>query len=234
MEQIEMSSVAGIQGIINETKAAFVIAKFDGKLEAYEVVQIAKDVAMKIHSLSSGSLEEKKALVALALKQGLAAADGLHGLADLAASGPAGIAAAEKQVLDAALAAVNVLLDAAPHLFAPAQNLLSSLRQPLLRCLPFCSQAASLAEVLDPKDSALIAEALQAVKTVALPQAVSSTLESVTASVSEEVVTLVEKVVPIEIHTIEEIPDENIVEMEPSLVASLPEAPSLKVPGTPA
>jgi hypothetical protein len=225
-----MSSVTGLQGIINETKAAFVIAKFDGKLEASEVVQIATEVAMKVHALSVGSLDEKKALVALALKKGLAAADGLHGLADLAASGPAGVAAAEKQVLDAALAAVNALLGAAPHLFAPAQTLLSSLKRSLSRCLPFCSQVAALAEVVDPKDSALIAEALKAVeKEAPVPVAVQSTLESVEVSVSQEIVP-----VACELHTLEEVLDENIGEMEPSLAASLPEAPVLEVPGTPA
>ena len=227
-----MSSVSGLQGIINETKSAFVIAKFDGKLEASEVVQIATDVAMKIHALSLGSLDEKKALVALALKKGLAAADGLHGLADLAASGPEGVAAAEKQVLDAALAAVNVLLGAAPHLFAPAQNLLSSLRQSLSKCLPFCSQVKSLAEVLDPKDSALIAEAVQSLKSAAEDQfrkAVNSSLEYAESKAAE---TPVKKSVPL--HMIAEVLDENIVETEPSLVASPPEVPVPEVPGVPA
>lgn len=227
-----MSSVTGFQGIINETKAAFVIAKFDGKLEASEVVQIATEVAMKVHALSAGSLDEKKAIVALALKKGLAAADGLHGLADLAENSPAGVAAAEKQVLDAALAAVNALLGAAPHLFAPAQTLLSSLRQSLSKCLPFCSQVKSLAEVLDPKDSALIAEAVEAVKSVAegrVPEVVKSTLESVVSKVEETIVKVAEPP-----HMIEEVLDDHILETEPSLVASPPEVPVLQVPGVPA
>ena len=211
-----MSSVPGIQGIINEAKAAFVIAKFDGKLEASEVVQIATTVAMKIHALSNCSLDEKKALVAFALKKGLEAAGGLHGLADLV--GHDGLAAAEKQILDAALAAVNGLLSVAPHLFAPAKNLLSSLRASLSACLPFCSQAAALAAVLDPKDSAVIAEALAVTKALAageVPAIVKSTLESVVLKVSEETVTPVA-----EVETVTEILHENIVETEPNLVAS--------------
>jgi hypothetical protein len=211
-----MSTVTGLQGIINETKAAFVIAKFDGKLEASEVVQIATDLAMKIHALSSASLDEKMALVALALKKGLAAADGLQGLSDLAASGPAGVAAAEKQVLDGALAAVNILLSAAPHLFSPSKNLLSSLRESLSKCLPFCSQAALLAQVFDPKDSALIQEAVKALKGVEsrLPETVGSTLESVVSGKVESV----EKALPVQLS--EETLHVNIVETEPNLVAS--------------
>jgi len=221
-----MSSVSGLQGIINETKAAFVIAKFDGKLEATEVVQIATDVALKVHKLSVGSPEEKKALVALALKTGLAAAGGLHGLADLAESNPVALVAAEKQVLDAALAAVNGLMAVAPQLFAPAQGVLSALRQSLAGCLPFCSQVV---QVLDPKDAALISEALEAVKAgSAPPTVVSSTLESVVSKVSTE--PLFEKVLPVqESKSQEVVPDANIVETEPNLVASPEEVPVLPV-----
>jgi hypothetical protein len=227
--EYRMSSVSGLQGIINETKTAFVIAKFDGKLEAAEVVQIATDVALKVHKLSVGSPEEKKALVALALKRGLAASGGLLGLGDLAQSGP-GLAVVEKQVLDAALAAVDGLMTVAPQLFAPAQSLLSALRQSLAGCLPFCSQVAAMAKVLDPKDAALISEALETVKAVAtaqaLPPVVTSTLESVESKISTEVVTLFEKVVPaLELKPLEEVPDTNIVETEPSLEASHPELP---------
>jgi hypothetical protein len=84
---------------------------------------------------------------------------------------------------------------------------------------------ASLAEVLDPKDSALIAEALQEVNSVAegrVPEFVKSTLESVAVKSEES------------LHTIQEILDDHILETEPSLVASPPEVPVLQVPGVPA
>jgi hypothetical protein len=220
-----MSAVSGLQGIINETKAAFVVAKFDGKLEATEVVQIATTLAMKIYALSNCSLDEKKALVVFALKKGLEAAGGLHGLTDLSGSGPAGLAAAEKQVLDAALAAVDVLLGAAPKLFAPVQNFLSSLRESLSTCLPFCSQVAALAATLDPKDSAVIVQALKGVG-VEVPAALGSTLESVVSNL--------ETVLPI-VQNVKGVLHENIVETEPSLEASPPEVHELlpAVPGQP-
>lgn len=218
-----MSSVSGFQGIINEIKADFVIAKFDGKLEAAEVVQIATNAAMKIHSFSSGSLDEKKALVVLALKQGLAAANGLHGLAD---SSPSGIAAAEKQVLDGALAAVNTLMGVAPHLFAPAQGVLSSLKESLLKCLPFCSQAAAIAKALDPKDTLLISQAMEMVK--GFPIDVTSILESVTATPAQ--VNLCEDVDSLPDQDLEVVLDKNTAEKAPNPVASPPDVP-VSVPG---
>jgi hypothetical protein len=178
-----------------------------------------------VYKLSVGSPEEKIALVALALKKGLAAADGLQGLEDLAESNPAALAAAEKQILDAALAAVNGLMTVAPKLFAPAQNLLSSLRQTLLGCLPFCSQVASMAKILSPKDSALIAEALDAVNSVAdghVPKVLVSTLESVVPKASVDLL----------VRTVEGTPDANTAETEPSPEASRQALPVSSVPGT--
>lgn len=162
-----MSSPQSLQSLINETKAAFVIAKFDGKLEVAEVIQIATVCAQKVHALLNCSTEEKKALIHLALKKGLEAAGGLSGLSDIISSNPLVLAEAERQIIDGALVAVDALMGAAPHLFAPVQKAVSSLRRYLSVCLPVCSQVAVIASIFDPKDSALIAEALTVLKGVA-------------------------------------------------------------------
>jgi hypothetical protein len=225
-----MSALPSLESIVNETKQAFVSAKADGKLEAAEVVQIATGVAKKIHALQTVSADEKKALVLLALKKGLAEAGGLLGLKNLSIAGPDALAAVEKQVLNAALAAVYGLMDAAPHLFAPAHNLLSRLRGFLSVLLPYCSQAAALASVLDPKDAKLIEEAKAYLEGLAAAPAASEPVASVPA-VSEPaaappslLVSSPESVAPLEKKS-EDTPEKNIAETEPSPAASLPGAP---------
>ena len=179
-----MSSVSALETLIDDVKKAFADAKSDGKLEAAEVVQIAGDVAKKVFLIGTGTLVEKKALILHALQKGLAAAGGLQGLAVLKAAGPAGLAAAEKQILSAAMASVEGLLNVAPQLFEPVRGCLSALKGPLSTLLPFCSQAASMAAALSPKDAKLIQEALGAYKAVVgvelPPSELSSTPESLT------------------------------------------------------
>ena len=248
-----MSSPQIIKSLINETKAAIVIAKFDGKLEVSEVIQIATVCAQKIHALSNCSKEEKKALIHFALKKGLESAGGLSGLSEFVSSNPAVLAEAERQILAGALVAVDTLMDAAPHLFAPVQKAVSSLRRSLSVCLPVCSQVAAVVSILDPKDSALVGEAMTVLKALAavpqlVPQAsppsVESTLESVDAEkkaleiqspveegLDSSTVVLVDHVAEVS-ESIRETPDANIVETEPSLVASLPESHREILPGT--
>jgi hypothetical protein len=156
-----MSSVSALETLIDDVKKAFAEAKSDGKLEAAEVIQIAGDVAKKVFLIGTGTLVEKKALILHALQKGLAAAGGLQGLDVLKVAGPAGLAAAEKQILGAAMASVESLLNVAPQLFEPVRGCLSALKGPLSKLLPFCSQAASMAAALSPKDAKLIQEALQ-------------------------------------------------------------------------
>lgn len=236
-----MSNPKLLHLLINETKAAFVVAKFDGKLEVSEVIQIATDCAQKVYALSTCSQDEKKALVIYALKKGLEAAGGLSGLSDFVSTNPAAIIEAERQILDGALVAVNALMVAAPQLFSVVQKAGSSLKQSLSVCLPFCSQAV-LENVLDPKDSALVAEALALLKPLnsvvaspvpvpvpaspapVNPQDVTPTLESETVEESSEtpvqVLNVIDEVIVVS-ESLEETLDENIVEMGPSLVASL-------------
>lgn len=148
-----------LEGIIQEVRDGFVEAKADGKLEAAEVVHIASLASQKIYKLAGMSVADKKALVLLALKKGLDAAGGLHGLEDLVGLGPEALATAERQVLNAALASVDGLLAVVPHLFAPMKSALAA-------CLPFCSSAESALTALAPKDAALIHEAFLCVANV--------------------------------------------------------------------
>lgn len=167
-------SVTTIQQIVADAKVAFIAAKSDGKLEAEEVVQIALSVGKKVHAIAGASLQEKEALVLLCLKKGLAAAGGLQGLADLAGSGPEGLAAAEKQVLGAALKTVNVLKEHVPKMFGVSPGA-------LLSC---CSAAASVGAALLPKDAALIMEALQCVEAFAGKADVSGNVVAAAAPVA--------------------------------------------------
>jgi hypothetical protein len=179
-----MTSVSALEALVDEVKRGITAAKSDGKLEGAEVVQIAGDTAKKVFLLGVGTIAEKKALILHALQKGLAAAGGLQGLADLEASGPAGIAAAEKQVLAAALASVDSLMKVAPQLFEPFRGCVSGLKAHLLKLLPFCSQAATMVSALNPKDAKLIQEALASYKNILgvepPPSELTSTPESLT------------------------------------------------------
>jgi len=233
-------SLSPLQTILKETEEAFVAAKADGKLEATEVVQIALQISKKIHLLSGLSLADKKALILLALKKGIVSAQGLQGLEG---SGPDGVAAAERQILNGAMAAVDGLMSHVPQLFAPVKNA-------LLACLPFLSQAANVASQLLPQDAALIHEAFGCVASVAgkapVPAAVVSTLESVetvvaaapavveavAAPVAAPLPAPVEVAVPVEVAAsplpatvVEDTPPQSTPETAPNPEASLPSVP---------
>ena len=149
-----------IETIIRDAKVDFLIAKHDGVLEASEVVHIALSVAKKVFALANLSEDEKDALVLLCLKKGLAAADGMADLPALAALPPAALAAVEQQFLKAGVSAARAMRAAAPALFAPV-------KKALLGCLPYCSLVTS---VLDPKDAAVVHEALQLLSPVETTQ----------------------------------------------------------------
>ena len=154
--------MSAIEAIIRDAKVDFVIAKHDGVLEDAEVVQIALKIARKVFALANLSEEEKDALVLLCLKKGLAAADGMAGLPALAALPPGALAAVEEQFLKAGVSAARAMRAAVPALFAPVKKV-------LLGCLPYCSAVAA---VLDPKDAAVVHEALQLLTPVETTQAV--------------------------------------------------------------
>ena len=159
--------MSAVEDIVRGANLSFSIAKDDGTLEVSEVIRISLDVAKKVYSLQQLSEKEQEALVTFCLKKGLAAAGGLSGLPAFAAvQGPA-LEALEGQVLHAGLTAVKMMRKNIPALFAPAKKLLA-------RCLPVCSLVASAVKVLDPKDSAIVEEALRFVS-----EAASANQESV-------------------------------------------------------
>jgi hypothetical protein len=157
-----------LEQIVRDAKVSFIIAKQDGLLEATEVVQIAVEVALKIHALGSLSEEEKDAMVILALKKGLAAAGGMCDLPAFAALPPSAAELVENQLIKAGAAAVKAMRGAVPRLFAPVKNF-------LLACLPhFSKAAAAAAPVLPPKDAKLLQEALKLLEVTTAPTQVSA------------------------------------------------------------
>jgi hypothetical protein len=131
--------------IVKETKAAFIIAKSDGKLDASEVIQIAVDLAKKIQTLGNLSGSEKKALLLLTLKKSLDASGGLDTLASFANATPEVKAAFEDQLLTAASTTIDVV-------FAAAAGKID-LRKPTSWkfCLPMCLSTVKV--VLHPRGS---------------------------------------------------------------------------------
>jgi hypothetical protein len=150
-----------LETIVRDAKVAFLIAKHDGVLEASEIVQIALEVAQKVYALGSLSDDEKDAMILLALKKGLAAAEGLCSLPAFAAIPAGALDALENQMLQAGLTAVKAMRAAAPRLFAPVKDALRS-------CVPYFSLCASAAtSVLPPKDAKMIQDALKCAELVA-------------------------------------------------------------------
>ena len=154
---VYMSSTP-LHAFVDKVKSLCVSATKDGKLEVKEVLSIAFVALKDIIAFSSLSVTEKKAIVFLSLQGGLSAAGSLKGFAHI---DPSLTAELEKQMLNLATQAVFGALDAVPHLFQVG-GLISFVRQSLSKYLPFCSEGAQVLSTLDPKDSALIAQALEA------------------------------------------------------------------------
>jgi hypothetical protein len=80
----------------------------------------------------------------------------------------------EKQLLHIVVNAVFGLADAFPQIFAQMKGIVSSVRRFLSKYIPACSEAAAIASALDPKDGALIAEAVAVLKLLTTPAAPAS------------------------------------------------------------
>lgn len=145
-----MSSL--LDSIVKETKAAFIIAKGDGVLDASEVIQIAVDLSQKIQKIANLSGSEKKSLLLLALKKGFDASGGVGTLPGFADASPEIKAAFEEQLLSATSATIDALF--------LAINGRLDLRKPSnwKACLPAC---LSVASVLVPKDQTQLKEAVE-------------------------------------------------------------------------
>jgi hypothetical protein len=176
-------STSKLQVLLDSTVTQFRSIKQSGSVTLPEVVKIATTILKDIYFLESVSTEEKKAFMLMALQRGLDAAGPLQGL------GLVDSAVVEKHALHLAVTAVFGLVDTFPQAFAEAQTALSYVRSFLSKYLPVCSQAATAA--LEPKDTALIAEALASLKAFSAPV---TTLEVRTVETTPESVAPVAQV----------------------------------------
>ena len=141
-----------IELLVKETKAAFIIAKSDGNLDASEVIQIAVTLSQKVQKLVNLSGNEKKSLLLLTLKKGLDTSGGVGSLPGFADASAEVKAAFEENLLNAASAAIDAVVLAASGKL--------DLKKPSnwLACLPFCLSAVN---VMVPKDQVQLKEAVE-------------------------------------------------------------------------
>jgi hypothetical protein len=174
-------STTPLQTIVESIKQPFLDARAADKLTFAWVLRTATTLVKQVYAFEGLSDTEKKAIVLLALQQALAAAGPLQGFSHV---DPAIVAELQNQALYLVVASVVELVDSFPQVFAEIHTALSSVREFLSKYLPFCSQVAVAAWVVDPRDSELITQALEAlhkvsgtplqVRTVAPTQVVQS------------------------------------------------------------
>jgi len=102
-----------LDDLVKETRAAFIIAKADGVLDAGEVIQIAAELTQKIHKLAGLSGADKKSLLLHTLKRGLDDDGGVDMLAGMVGASNDVKEAFKTHLLQAAAAATDLMLDAA-------------------------------------------------------------------------------------------------------------------------
>ena len=185
-------STSPLQTLLDSTVAQFVALKAKGGAAVPDVIAIATSTFKVLYSLAALSANEKKAFIFMALQKGLAAAGPLQGLPHV---DPAIVSAVETQTLHIAVNTVFAFAEAYPQVVAEIEGAISYIRSSLSKCLPGCSQAAAVVATLDPKDSALIEQAVAALKALTEPVAadpaplairsVESTQESVAPAVSQ-------------------------------------------------
>ena len=185
-------STSPLQAILDSTVAQFISLKAKGGATAPDVIAIATSTFKVVCTLAALSVDEKKAFIFMALQKGLAAAGPLQGLVHVDS---AIVSAVETQTLHVAVNTVFAFAEAYPQVVAEIEGALSYVRSSLSKCLPGCSQAAAVVATLDPKDSALIEQAVAALKAVTTTVAgdpaplairnVESTQESVASAVSQ-------------------------------------------------
>ena len=153
--------MSALEAIVKETKALFIIAVEDGTLDSTEVMKIAVQVSQKLQALPALSGSDKKATLLYVLKKALDVSCALDSLPGLKGASQEIKQSFENQLLNAASATIDIFV-------AASQGKLN-LKNPstFLTCLPFCLKAVEA--VLDPKDAAVLQEALKFTKNV-LPQ----------------------------------------------------------------
>lgn len=147
-----------IEDLVKETRAAFIIAKADGVLDAGEVIKIAIELAQKVQKVDLAGLE-KKALLLHTLKKGLDDDGGVDSIVGMEDASPETKEAFKNQLILAASCSVDIALDAA------AGKL--DLRKTWKSCLPLCLNFAK--SVVPPKQQKLVDDAILFTKTV-LPE----------------------------------------------------------------
>ena len=150
-------SSSPIESLVKQTRAAFIIAKADGQLDAGEVIQIAIELSQKIQKLANLSGPEKKSLLLLSLKRGLETSGGLDSLPAFEHASAEVKKTFEDEILNAASATIDAI-------FAAVSGKLD-LRKPRswAFCLPAC---LSIAKVVLPKDQAILNQAAEYASTV--------------------------------------------------------------------
>ena len=149
-------SVANLQNLFDRVKNDLTSLQKNGGLTTASLLKVATVLVKDVCLLKGLALEEQKGLVFSALQQGLAS---LGPLENFFHTDPAVVA-------HMAVNAVFGLQEAFPAVFAEAQGLLSYISGFLSKYLPVCSQAAAVASVVDPKDAALLAKGVEALKGV--------------------------------------------------------------------
>jgi len=184
-----------IELLVKETKAAFIVAKTDGVLDASEVIQIAVTLSQKVQKLANLSGNEKKSLLLLTLKKGLDTSGGVGVLPGFAGASDEVKAAFEEHLLSAASAAIDAVVLAA--------NGKLDLRKPSnwLACLPACLSAV---EVVLPKDQVHLKEAVEFAekllnKGTDPSNVVTAVKEAVTTKVAKVVSTVAESTGVVEV-----------------------------------
>lgn len=150
--------MSALEAIVKETKALFIIAVEDGTLDSTEVIKIAVQVSQKLQALPALSGSDKKATLLYVLKKALDISCALDSLPGLKGASQEIKQSFENQLLNATSATIDIFV-------AASQGKLN-LKNPstFLSCLPFCLKAVEA--VLDPKDAAVLQEALKFVKKV--------------------------------------------------------------------
>jgi hypothetical protein len=177
-----------LQSILDSTLQSFKDVKKSGDVTQIEVLKIATNLLKSLYAMDALTTDEKKAFVFMSLQRGL---NEVGRLQELSCVDPGIVSEVEKQILHIVVNAVFGLADAFPQVFAQMKGIVSSVRRFLSKYIPACSEAAAIASALDPKDGALIAEAVAALKLLTTPapleiRTVESTQESVVPAVAPE------------------------------------------------
>jgi len=150
-----------LEQLVKETRAAFIIAKSDGVLDAGEMIQIAVELSQKLQKLGELSGSEKKNVLLSTLRKALeesGGVDSLPGLANASAEVKSGFV---DNLIEAASVSIDMVLSAASGKL--------DLRKPSswTQCLPVCF---GMIKTLTPKDKKLVEDATKSTEVTKVTQ----------------------------------------------------------------